>query len=63
MGNSMKDSPADVAKWGAGFTEPHALQVYDMDGDGRFDVITGKSTGSNRATLRQVFAGEPRRGR
>jgi hypothetical protein len=27
---------------GVGFTEPHALQVYDMDGDGRPDVITGK---------------------
>jgi hypothetical protein len=27
---------------GVGFTQPHALQVYDMDGDGRPDVITGK---------------------
>jgi hypothetical protein len=43
MGNSGNVVPADVTKWGAGFTEPHALQVYDMDGDGRFDVITGKS--------------------
>lgn len=25
-----------------GFSEPHALQVVDMDGDGRPDVITGK---------------------
>jgi hypothetical protein len=33
---------ADTAKWGAGFTQPHALQVVDMDGDGRPDVITGK---------------------
>jgi hypothetical protein len=32
----------DAALWGAGFTEPHALEVYDMDGDGRPDVITGK---------------------
>jgi hypothetical protein len=32
----------DAAMWGAGFTEPHALQVYDMDGDGRPDVISGK---------------------
>jgi hypothetical protein len=33
---------ADVTKWGAGFTEPHALNVWDMDGDGRPDVISGK---------------------
>ncbi|HTM45951.1 MAG TPA: VCBS repeat-containing protein [Polyangiaceae bacterium] len=33
---------ADKTKWGAGFSEPHALQVTDMDGDGRPDVITGK---------------------
>jgi hypothetical protein len=32
----------DVAKWGAGFSEPVSVQVYDMDGDGRPDVITGK---------------------
>jgi hypothetical protein len=42
MGDSVKDLAADVAKWGAGFTEPHALNVYDMDGDGRPDVIGGK---------------------
>ena len=49
----MKDKPADVTKWGAGFTEPHALQVYDMDGDGRFDVISGKM----RLALEFVIAG------
>jgi len=42
MGDSVKDMPADVAKWGAGFTEPVALEVVDMDGDGRPDVISGK---------------------
>jgi hypothetical protein len=42
MGDSMKDRPADITKWGAGFTEPHALQVVDMDGDGRPDVVSGK---------------------
>src|SRR5258708_15158790 len=42
MGDSTRDKPADVTKWGAGFTEPHSLQVVDMDGDGRPDVITGK---------------------
>jgi hypothetical protein len=42
MGDSQKDKPADVTKWGAGFTEPHAFNVYDMDGDGRPDVIGGK---------------------
>jgi hypothetical protein len=42
MGDSALDVPADPAKWGAGFTEPHSLQVVDMDGDGRPDVVTGK---------------------
>jgi hypothetical protein len=42
MGDSQGDKAADVTKWGAGFTEPHSLQVVDMDGDGRPDVITGK---------------------
>ena len=42
MGDSLKDSAAEVTKWGAGFTEPHALEVMDMDGDGRPDVIAGK---------------------
>jgi hypothetical protein len=43
VANSYQASnPGDAALWGAGFTEPHALQVFDMDGDGRPDVITGK---------------------
>ncbi|HXI58976.1 MAG TPA: VCBS repeat-containing protein [Polyangia bacterium] len=42
MGDSAADVAGDPAKWGAGFTEPHALQVVDMDGDGRPDVVTGK---------------------
>jgi hypothetical protein len=37
MGNA-----GDKAAYGAYFTEPHALQVVDMDGDGRPDVVTGK---------------------
>lgn len=35
-------SPADVGKYGVVFSEPHALEVADMDGDGAPDVITGK---------------------
>jgi FG-GAP-like repeat len=41
-GGAPVPSP-DLAKWGAGFSEPHALQVVDMDGDGRPDVVTGKA--------------------
>lgn len=34
---------AEASKFGGVyFTEPHALQVVDMDGDGRPDVVTGK---------------------
>jgi len=32
-----------AAEYGAGFSEPHALEVVDMDGDGVPDVITGKT--------------------
>src|SRR5260370_18336811 len=42
MGGRQLENGADVTKGGAGFTEPHSLQVFDMDGDGRPDVITGK---------------------
>jgi hypothetical protein len=38
------NSEADLAKYGpVAFSEPHALQVVDMDGDGVPDVVTGKS--------------------
>jgi hypothetical protein len=39
MGDSL---PTGIATWGAGFSEPISLQVFDMDGDGRPDVISGK---------------------
>jgi hypothetical protein len=37
------NSAADLAKYGPViFSEPHAAQVVDMDGDGVPDIITGK---------------------
>jgi hypothetical protein len=33
----------EVGKYGVYFTEPHALEVADMDGDGVPDIITGKT--------------------
>jgi hypothetical protein len=36
------NSAADVARYGVGFTEPHGLNVADMDGDGLPDIISGK---------------------
>jgi len=37
-----KSTPSDIARWGAGFAQPVAVQVADMDGDGVPDVVTGK---------------------
>jgi VCBS repeat protein len=37
------NSAADMTRFGlAGFSEPHSLQVGDMDGDGVPDIVTGK---------------------
>jgi hypothetical protein len=37
------NSAADIAKYGPViFSEPHSLQVVDMDGDGVPDIVTGK---------------------
>jgi len=36
-------APSDVAKYGmAGFSQAHALEAVDMDGDGVPDLVTGK---------------------
>jgi hypothetical protein len=37
MGNQLQ-----AAQFGAYFSEPHAIEVVDMDGDGRPDVVSGK---------------------
>jgi hypothetical protein len=43
MNQPVLAAEGQASDWGGvGFTEPMALQVYDMDGDGRPDVITGK---------------------
>jgi hypothetical protein len=34
--------PQDVGKYGVQFSEPHAMQVADMDGDGVPDIVVGK---------------------
>jgi len=36
------ESAADVANYGIGFSEPHAMQLVDMDGDGLSDMVVGK---------------------
>jgi hypothetical protein len=36
-------SKADLPTYGVYFTEPHAAQAVDMDGDGVPDIITGKN--------------------
>ena len=38
------NSAADLAQYGAvTFSEPHAAEVVDMDGDGVSDIVTGKT--------------------
>ena len=36
------NSAADMAMYGVFFSQPHAAQVVDMDGDGVPDIVTGK---------------------
>ncbi len=38
----MGDKPEDNA-YGVLFTEPHAVELHDMDGDGLKDIVTGKT--------------------
>ena len=43
MNQPVLAAQGQATDWGGvGFTEIHSLQVYDMDGDGRPDVIGGK---------------------
>jgi hypothetical protein len=35
-------SPQDPGSTGIVFSQPHALEVVDMDGDGMMDIVTGK---------------------
>ncbi|HTA19137.1 MAG TPA: VCBS repeat-containing protein, partial [Polyangia bacterium] len=45
---------ADLAMYGVGFSEIHAVQLVDMDGDGLADIVTGKDWRS--APLDQGYA-------
>jgi hypothetical protein len=36
------NSPADLALYKVAFSELHAVQLVDMDGDGLPDIVTGK---------------------
>jgi hypothetical protein len=40
--HKMMGAREDEAKFGVAFSQPHALTVADLDGDGLGDVITGK---------------------
>ena len=38
MGDKPEDNP-----YGVLFTEPHAVELHDMDSDGLKDIVTGKT--------------------
>ncbi len=40
--HTIMDSRAEEAKYGVAFSQPHALDLADVDGDGRLDIVTGK---------------------
>jgi hypothetical protein len=40
-------TPEEAATYGLSFSQPHAAQVVDMDGDGIADIVTGKTHFAN----------------
>ena len=40
--HKMMGTPEEAAKYGVAFSQPHALAMADIDGDGLADVVTGK---------------------
>jgi hypothetical protein len=41
------DNQSNIAQYGVAFSQPHALALADLDGDGVKDVITGKRKGAH----------------
>jgi len=43
----IMNTRADEAKYGVAFSQPHALALVDLNGDGLLDIVTGKRKGAH----------------
>lgn len=43
----IMNTRADEAKYGVAFSQPHAVALADVDGDGLMDIVTGKRKGAH----------------
>lgn len=43
----IMNTRTDEAKYGVAFSQPHALALVDVDGDGLLDIVTGKRKGAH----------------
>jgi hypothetical protein len=43
----IMNTRADEAKYGVAFSQPHALTLGDLNGDGLMDIVTGKRKGAH----------------
>jgi hypothetical protein len=57
--HTIMDDRSEEAKYGAAFSQPHALALADIDGDGLLDIVTGKRRWAHGPTGDIEPAAEP----